>query len=204
MNLKIDGFDDARRELAAIGRQIPYAASVALNTIANKAQADIRSRLPGNFMLRRPQFIANTIYRQPGVDFATKTRLQAAVGVHPTRDMLAKHEEGGSKRPTRSARLAVPVNVPRTGAGLVKAAYQLKALRANPRVFRVDPPRGDPILAEALGRGKNARIRVLYTLKRAVWLKPRLQFHETAERTIAREWEGAVRAGIAKAIATAR
>lgn len=204
MKLTVPDSTALKRDLAAIGRQAPYAASVALNTLANAAQRDIRAQLPGHFMLRRPQFIANTIFRQPGVDFATKTKLQAAVGIHPTRDMLAKHEEGGSKRPLRSARLAVPVNVPRTGAGLVKAAYQLKALRTNQRAFRVDPRGGDPVIAEQLGRGKNARIRVLYVLKRAVWLKPRLQFHETAERTIERDWEGAVHAGIARALETAR
>lgn len=204
MQLKIEGFDAVRRELAAIGRQMPYAASVALNTIANKTQAEIRGTLSGNFMLRRKTFIERTIYREPGVDFATKSRLQAGVGVHPERDMLAKHEEGGSKRPIQGTRLAVPVNVPRTAAGIVKAAYRPKALRGNPRVFRIDPPGGDPLIAEQLGRGKNARVRVLYALKRAVWLKPRLNFHATATRVIDREWEGAVRAGIDKALATAK
>ncbi|MCU0648055.1 MAG: hypothetical protein MUF00_08675 [Gemmatimonadaceae bacterium] len=204
MKLTIQGFEPVRRELAAIGREMPFAASVALNAIANRTQAEIRRTLPGNFMLRRKRFVERTVYREPGVDFATKTRLQAGVGIHPERDVLTKHEDGGSKRSRDGGRLAVPVAVPRTAAGLIKAQYRPKALRGNSKVFRVDRPGADPIIAEQLGRGRNQRVRVLYTLKRSVWLRPRLNFYATAERVIDREWERAVRDGIDRALRTAR
>lgn len=204
MKITVPDSTPLKADLAAIGRQAPFAASVALNQLVNAAQRDIRNRLPGNFMLRRKSFIERTIFRQPGEDFATKTRLQAGLRIHPERDVLAKHEDGGSKRAREGRHVAVPVAAPRTAAGIVKEAYRLKALRGNPKVFRVDRPGGDPIIAEQLGRGRNQRIRVLYLLKRAVWLKPRLGFHETAAATIDREWERAVRDGIDRALRTAR
>jgi hypothetical protein len=207
MKLTISDPGPIKASLAAIGRQAPFAAATALNTLANKVQSDVRDQVRGgNFVLRRPSFILNTIYRRPGEDFATKTKLQAGVQIHPERDQLAKHEEGGSKRSLKGGSLAVPVNVPRTPAGLIKNAYRPKALLAGsrPKAFVVRPPGRDPIIAEELGRGKNARVRVLFTLKRSVWLKPRLKFHETAQRSLDQHWQPAFEAAITKALDTAR
>jgi hypothetical protein len=98
LSVQITGADQVAKALREIGKQAPYALSLALNATANSAQRSIRLNLPGSFTLRKPEYIERTIFRKPSEDFATKSTPRAAVRIHDERDQLAKFEDGGDKR----------------------------------------------------------------------------------------------------------
>lgn len=89
--------------------QLPFAYSLGLNKLVNAAQGAVKDSLAGKFTLRQPSFIQNTIYRQPGQDFATKTNLSATVRVDPKRNFLAKFEDGGLKHSRSGKDVAIPI-----------------------------------------------------------------------------------------------
>ena len=94
--------------LAGIRQQLPFALSLAINNIVTDAQRAIQAKLPTEFHLRHQSFITNTV-KIAAADRATKTNLVARVRIDPTRDFLAKFEDGGTKVPLSASALAVPI-----------------------------------------------------------------------------------------------
>jgi hypothetical protein len=87
--------------------QLPFAMSLALNRIANAAQAAEQAHLKAKFKLRRPAWNLQGIYISKA-DRATKSSWRVVVQVQPTRDYLSRMEEGGEKTPTRGRWLWKP------------------------------------------------------------------------------------------------
>ena len=110
-----------------------FGASVGMNRTANEMQDGIRASLPGKFTLRRRAFIEQTIYRKPGEDFATKDRLIAGVRIHDERDVLAKFEAGGVKRPRDGKSVAVPLAARPSKGSVVPERFKLSTLFFNQR-----------------------------------------------------------------------
>ena len=208
ITIKVTGNDAVRSALQGIGRQAPYALSLALNSTANEAQTGIRQGL-GAFTLRRKAFVENTIYRKPGQDFATKTKFQAAVRVHPERDFLAQHEDGGQKTPQSGSNVAIPLPaVQATPTTVVPRRLRPSALRTNGQVRKVVTPAGVFLVRNKPGTGRGRlsgwRTEFLYKLKRSVPLRPRLAFHANASKAIDASFERHALAGIDRALGTAR
>lgn len=202
MNVRITGQADVKKMLQEIGRQAPYALSVALNSTANAVQQEIRKTLPTSFSMRKPEFISRTIYRKPGEDFATKAKTSAAVRVNddPKRDHLAKFEEGGDKRPTSGSAVAIPLpGVRRNKSDVITTANRPKALKGKKGIVRLGN-----VIFKSTGRGKGKRLTALYLLKRSVRIRPVLHFDATARTVIDREWKQHAEAAVAKALATAK
>lgn len=107
LTVDVDNQSGIAGMIAGIRGQLPFAVSLGLNNIADVAQRAVQTALHGEFTLRHEAFIENTIYRKPGQDFATKTNLSATVRVDPTRDFLAKFEDGGDKVGQHA--LAIPI-----------------------------------------------------------------------------------------------
>lgn len=189
INLKVTGTDAVRAELQRIGRQAPFAMSLALNNTANEAQRAIKDSLSSRFTLRRKGFVENTIYRQKGVDFATKTHLQASIRVNPARNFLAQHEEGGSKTPMSGTNVAIPLAAVQPDRGtVIPKRLRPSGLRMNGQVRKVVTPNGTFLVRNRPGKGRGQldgwRTEFLYKLKRSVPIKPRLQFRDTATKAI--------------------
>ncbi len=200
MKITVKGDTAARRQLQAIGKQAPFALATALNNSANSVQQAVRHSLNDQFTLRRKTFIERTIFRQPGQDFASKTKFQAAVRVHPERDVLAPHEAGGVKAPRDGRSIAIPTsNARRNKADIVGTANRPRALLAKGAAFR----RGDVLLKKA-GRGKRSKLVALFVFKRSVRLRPRLGMDATAQRVVPEVWERHALQAVERAIATAR
>ena len=200
MKVTVSGDTAVKQQLQQIGRQAPFALATALNATANSVQQAVRASLTAQFTLRRKTFVERTIYRQPGQDFATKSKFQAVVRVHPERDVLAQHEEGGTKGPREGRSIAIPTtNARRNKAEIVSQANRPRALIAKGTAFR----RGDVLLKKS-GRGKRAKLLTLFVFKRSVRLRPRLGMHETAQRVIPDVWEQHALNAIERAMATAR
>ena len=181
VTMKVEGLDEALKNLAAMPKQVRFGASIGLNRTMNEAQDAIRASLGAKFTLRRSPFVLNTIYRKPGEDFPTATTLEARVRVHDDRNQLAKFEDGGTKEPTRGRKmLAVPVSVRRNKNDIVTKANSVKALLASGKAYMRD---GKVWLLS--GRGKTKTRTLAYIFKRSVPTPKKLGFVEVGTKTIA-------------------
>ena len=212
--------------ISGLTAQLPYAYSVALNNTVNDAQTAIRARLPGEFTLRRAEFIQRTIYIGPS-DRAKKDRLSATVRVHPERDFLAKFEEGDDKvakggkslaipiiregQPTLLIRRGDPLSVKRLFEAIEKRKgrpFKARKKKGEPaaitfgRVFLVHNAKGTFII-ERLGPALRDT-RVLYWFRKTVPIDDRLEFAETARDAALISWDRNFGEALAHAIATAR
>lgn len=206
-----------------LSKQAPFAISLGVNNLMKHGQAIVQGNLSREFTLRRKPFIERTVKVR---EWAKKTSLVAEIGIDPERDVLAKFEEGGRKRPQGSA-LAVPIAVRRGKTGIViksmrvrelqlrahrtsKGQVQLKGLK---RTFAVKGPSGGAILqrvgrrprggaslAEEIARGT---VRVAYAFKRSVPIPANLRFVETFMKD-ATNWSTFMEAAWERAQATAR
>lgn len=206
---EIRGMPDVRKALSEIGRQAPYALSVGLNAAANDAQRAIQDSLASRFTVRRAQFVRNTIFRQRGVDFATKANLRAVVRVNPERDFLVQHEEGGQKVAMSGTHVAIPLpTIKPTAATVVPKRLRPGALRGTGQIRKITTNSGTFLVRNRPGRGKGQltgwRTEFLYQLKRSVPLRPRLGFIDTASRTVDATLVRRVLEGIDRAMASAR
>lgn len=195
----IMGDAEARRMFDEIGRQAPFAVSRTLNALANETQRTVQNQLGERFTLRRPDFVKRTIYRQPGEDSATKTKLEAAVRVHPDRNFLAKFEDGGEKTAKQGRMIAIPVDVRRNKSDIVTKANRPRELLRKPKV-RI---RNDAIV-QRMGRAKAAVSRVLYVLKRSVSIEPRLHMADTAKDVVEQQFDRIATEQIEYALKTAK
>lgn len=95
---------DARTVLANLSdvqeNQLPFAVSLALNRVANDAQAAERQKIRGRFHLRHETFVLNTI-KIAKTDRATKSSWFVVISIPVDRNELAKFEEGGFKTATK-------------------------------------------------------------------------------------------------------
>ena len=200
MNINVQVDDKAVTDaLKDFAKQIPFAMSKALNDTANDVQRSIQDSLSQRFTLRRPDFIKRTIKRNRE-DFATKTKLEAIVRVDPTRDILAKFEEGGTKRPTKGTAIAIPTeNVRRTKAQIISQQNRPAFLVATGKAISY----GGKLLLKK-GRGRGATFLVAYVFKKAVRIPKSLGFVTTANASVDRNWVRRAEDAVARALATLR
>ena len=209
IGLNVNGEAALRKALQDIGRQAPYALSLALNDTANDAQTSVRDGLSNAFTLRRAEFVKRTIYRNRATDFARKDRLQAIVRVNPERDFLAQHEEGGRKVPMSGSNVAVPLPAVQPNAtAVVPRSLRPAALRRNAQVRKITTKNGTFLVRNRPGTGKGRlvgwRTEFLYELKRSVPIRPRLKMLDTASRSVDATFVARALQGIDRALASAR
>jgi hypothetical protein len=230
LGVTIDNGAPIASVLSGLATQLPYAYSVAINDTLNDAQAAVRDRLPHEFTLRRQDFIDRTIYIAPK-DRATKTRLVGTLRVDPSRDFLAKFEDGGEKSSTSGKALAVPVfresapnliigrNDPLSVKRLMDSIANRRGRILTARVrkghlFVGEDPNKVYLVKTAKGTFIIQRIgkiseglhstRVLYAFEPQVPIKDQLHFEDTAMAAALASWDTNVDTAIALAIATAR
>jgi len=199
IRLVVPPHHEIKKDIEDLGKKAKFATAAGLNILANHAQGAIREHVRGtDFMLRRPTFVLNTIKRERGQDFATGSKLEAAVRIDPDpkRDFLAKHVEGGVKRPRDGRSLMVPVGIKGTGAGGVITTAQRARLKVDPRVVRIRNDQGKDLLVRFSGRGRRARTEVLFRLVPSVPLRPRLPIYDLARKAFDENWLGSMQDGI--------
>ncbi len=195
---------------AAFKGQLAFATSVALNRTAEDGQAAVRARLGGEFTLRRKTFIERTI-KIENRDRATKTKPFVIVGVDAARNVLAKFELGGQKKPLAGKALAVPIDVKRNKSDIVTKSQRIKSLNLRKVQGKTGGVRiqGDKRTFVAGGAvlqrmGRRGKVRVLYAFKASVPIQPDLRFEETVVRTVSARWRPNFEGAFAFAIRTAR
>ena len=199
-------------------KQYPFAASTALNALANAGQRAQREVTQREFTLRQATFILNTIKRLPGEDFATKQKLSAGYRIDPRRDFLAKFEAGGEKHAIQGkAYVAVPLpDLRRTKKGLVPrnlypAAFKPYADQPSgitlgqQRTFIVPTKKGNRVLLQRFGGSRGRKgLRALYLFVPSVHIDPILHFQRTAEAVARSSWPRLFAEALDNALRTAR
>ena len=191
MEIRVTGTVEVNKALRELGPKARSALAYALNQTANDVQGKIQAGLRSRFTLRRDTFVQRTIYRQPSVDFATKDELRAGVRVHPERNFLAQHEDGGQKTARDGGMVAIPLKAVQPSPALVvPTRLRPSGMRNDRRVSKVVLPTGTFLVRHTKGtKSKAARSEFLYELKRSVPLRPRLGFLETSEKTVNRVYQ---------------
>lgn len=195
-------------------RQVPFALSVGINDALRGAQQAIRQRVMQTFIVRRKQWISQSIKI---TRFTTKRNLDAVLQVDPTRNVLGKFESGGIKTSFRAGgSVSVPVEVrpnPRSVIpGLLRPRAfrfqyagkgpQATVFRGRDRTFLVRRGTAGAIF-QRTGRGPQA-LKLLYVLTRQARIPASLQFKTTGLAAFRAHWPHAYRAALFRALRTAR
>ena len=201
MQISID-VSDVQRQLGSLHKQLPFAASQAINATSKDVQKAIINRIHNVFNVRRPLFVQRSVK----IRFAKKHDLEAQIAIadlggKPTADILSKFETGDDKLPTRSRVLAVPAgDIRRTARGIITKQQQLGNLK---RSFYLKTKAGHEYIFQRTGKPRKA-IRMRYILKPRVQIDDRLRFVQTGKRVVDRVMAGHMNTAIKRAIATAR
>lgn len=214
--------DEVSRALRRIWRdQIPFALSKAINETALDFQKRQRRHQRRVFTLRRPRFFKRAVKIRRG-DFARKNDPVAIVRIEPPggqdrADILTKFEEGGFKLP-RGTRIAVPVDVKRTGTGIVSPSMRPSRLgfefhgrgpkaevfKGEKRTFMLRRPGGRGAVFRRMGRRGSGRLRHLFSFTPRARIRGVLDFRLNAERTVRDRFAPNFRESFRRAIETAR
>lgn len=199
ISLEINGVDDVLRVLQTVQRQIPYATSRALNTLAKEIQTRETTReLPDHLKLRGPWWRPGTRFGV-NISFATKTNLEARVG--SAANWLVLQEQGGTKTPPRTA-LAIPTdNINRD----VRRSTRLKpsVLLRERGAFIKQSRTGVSVLVVPTGRGKT-KLKALYYFKPRARVPRRIHFVDAGEQVARSRYLEVFSDELANAIRTAR
>jgi hypothetical protein len=208
LNVKVSGMKEIEAALQGMSRQIPYAASNAINELAAEVQkegkAHIRSRLTvrGTWLDKSPIALKRT--------FANKKKLSASIST--TAKFLPRQEEGGTKLPYRHW-LAIPTsNVQRTASGQVRKKDKPANLT---RKFVITTRHGQDVLFQRTGteykgtragrrREKTGGIQAMYMLEPKARIKKATDFYRVAQSIVDKKWKAAFTKAINHAMNTAR
>lgn len=184
-------FERKTREIGASIDQLPFALANSLTSAAFKTRQHlIAETWPNSVEVRNKRFLSAALR----VEKATKADLSTAIVDTLNRAALKKHAEGGIK--TGRGQLAIPTKrVIRTGSG-VRASQKPRALKRAVR-------KGN-LIFQAEGKGKTARLRLMYSLKPAARIKADVPFYRDFHRVMLAEVRHAFPAEMAKAMRTRR
>lgn len=204
---------DARRFVAGVLKQVPFAASKALNRLGNEFQAAEREGIRDRFHVRRPWVLQTVKIR--GADRAKKDRLAIVIRIDATRQgdkstgggILAKFEPGGEKHARgRSLAVPMPLAVPRTAAGIIQAKFRPKAL-ALTKVGNTERGLEGTYVVPGVGIFRripgNASV-LLYRFRESVPVPASLEFLATAARVVNDRYRAIFREELVAAIRSAR
>lgn len=155
------------RRFADAPDQIRFAAAGALNDAVERTRERLADETWAQHVTVRDRNFIRAALTTRG-ERASKGRLRVVLYDQLNRGSLALHDRGGEKRP-RGAALAIPSKRVRRGAKGVVASQRPRALK---RVVR----KGN-LIFQAVGRGKNARLELMYRLQASARIKPTVPFH---------------------------
>lgn len=188
-------FDDFARQAQGLGgriNQVPYALSLALNETVKDARLKIINETwPKAVTVRNKTFMRAALQTR----FASKTNLRVEIYDSLKRGSLSLHASGGVKK-ARGGALAVPArSVPRTGKGVPD---RLRPRNLSRKVVK------NGLIFQAVGRGKNARLRLMYRLVSSATIKKDVPFYNDFARYMAEGARVRFPAAMARAMRTAR
>lgn len=193
IELKIDVTDFERRvrELGAQIDQLPFALSRTFNESLKETRRVLAEETwPQNVTTRNTSFMRAALR----MEFSTKRDLRVSIFDSLGRAHLALHAKGGVKQ--GKGRLAIPTKkVTRTASGVLRSQL--------PRGLKRKVVKGN-LLFQAVGRGKNSKLQLLYKLAPRAVIKPDVPFYETFRQRMAEECRRTFPAMMARAMETRR
>ncbi len=203
-----DNIKDVSRTLTGIERkQLPFAISNALNSVAFDARRAVLANLRKKFILRNK-------WTQRGLRVVKARKHNLVAWVNFERAYMVDQEEGGTRLP-RGRHIAVPNQI---RSDKRKRITKTKRPRAVLDRKRLAGGVGAPFKVVGAGAGKlrtgagiyqrltKARlpIRTLYQFETSVVVKPRLYMHRTIEGVATSNFRAHLNKAMVRALATAR
>lgn len=175
-------------------KQVPYATALALTRTAQECQKYIQSKITSIFKVTKKWWLK----QQPtGIKIKPATKTNLVSSVYTSAYFAELQEEGGTKRPTRSNKLLIPL--PRVPKSRRKAGGATQMLN-NQNVFST----GKGIYRRKGGkRRKNQTIEILFHKDQTAHVKPRFRFKIMAELVAKRVFDQEFYKALSKAISTA-
>ena len=221
ISVKIDGLEAVKAKLAGLGKQIPFAASKALNATAQKVADAMPAELER--ALDRP-----TPFTKRGVRilrYASKAKLETTVGFMAAQaKYMALQIEGGTRHPGKAG-LKIPAaiklnefgNIPKGIIGkmvavarkerkLTKVQSRRVKVSRNVELFYGDPTdQGGRKLPRGIYKAVPGRLipLVVFPVQTARY-RPIFDFPAKAAAIVARVWDKEFSAALADALRTAR
>lgn len=188
------------RQLQRFSRkQVPFATSVALNETVQDVEVTLVKELPRWFTIRS-QWTAKGIRTKR----ATKNLLEAEVG---TRDpYMARQAIGGTKTPTKSKAIGVPVRARRTPQSRIGPGRFPGVLGKKKGTFirRTKSGTAAMFMPTRTRTRKKRKLRLMYYLVKRVEVPQRWPFEDTFTRVVKQEWRRNMAFAFKRALRTAR
>ena len=189
--LDMSEFERKAREIGGASDQMAFALSQSLNAAAFAArQRIIAETWPSAIEVRNKSFLRAALRVEP----ASKATMRVAVVDTLKRASLKAHADGGTK--TGRGMLAIPSkSVRRTAKGVVASQRPRNLKRAVVKkglIFQVE------------GKGKTARLRLMYRLTRQAKIKADVPFYRDWRRFMLDEVRRTFPVAMAKAMASRR
>jgi hypothetical protein len=184
-------FEKMAANVGAMQDQVPFAISRALN----KAVLNTENRLatetwPQHVTVRNRSFLKAAL----SPEFSDKRNLRVALVDKLGRAALQLHAKGGTKQATRN--FAIPTKrVSRNAKGVVQSQ--------KPGSLKNKVVKGG-LIFQAVGRGKNKKLQLLYTLKPTTKVKADVPFYSEFGRFMREEAKREFPKAIAQAMRTRR
>jgi hypothetical protein len=195
LDLKIESSALAKA-LTNVEKQIPFAASLALNDVAFDIRKEIVEKTyPRSFEVRNKSF-PKTAFR---VKKANKRKLEALIYDRTESQWLSRQAFGGIKRAQGGGRLAIPTYaVKRTATGRVRALDTPTKL-LNTKGFKVGKGVRQSIMKPVAGR-----VVPYYRLRKQARIPARFPFYDASHRVARHTYPKAMQRRLRWAIRTAR
>ncbi len=178
--------------------QLPFAMALALNRTAEEAQIAEREHMRHAFTIRREWVLLGV--KIDNNERATKSVPIVTIKIDHTRAFLNKFEEGGTQTP-HEGHQAMPIpseDLKRLASGSISKTMRPKAFgftlwgsgsaatvyRGAKRTIIIQRADGSGGIFQRVGKGKNARLQLLYSLATKVKVDPRLHFVQTVTKTV--------------------
>ena len=194
LTLDLREFERAADRMGGAADQVAFALSGALNDAVKVARKTlVEQTWPNNVTVRNRNFIRNALL----TEFSSKRSLRVAItntGTAGNRAHLKLHMTGGTK-PARG-RLAIPSKrVVRTAKGVRQSQRPANLKRAVVKGNRI---------FQAEGKGKNSKLRLMFTLAPRARIKKEVPFDEEFIRVMSSEVRRTFPAAMARAMKTRR
>lgn len=191
----------ATRALGRLSKQIPFAASVAMNKTATKIQQVERAAMKRELDNPRPATVKGIRVMR-----SNKRNLEAAVFVIPAIDRFLRYQvQGGTRRPDGRA-ISVPVNTRLNKYGNIpgRRSGKIAKLMNRPDTFSGTVKGVPGLYQRGKGRSRHHVVKLLIAWEPRATYRPRFRFYDHAVKTARRVWPRQFRQAIRHAVRTAR
>ncbi|MBF0436927.1 MAG: hypothetical protein HQL77_16360 [Magnetococcales bacterium] len=195
------GFNDAgfNKVMANTEKQILFASALALTNTAMDGRDAVRRELPQRFTIRTG-WVAKGIQ----VRAANKANLKATVMVLD--QFMALQETGGSKTSPFGDSLGIPIGARPTPTSVTRPGSFPGAMLKRKGYFIAPIKKGSNIKGvwRRTGKGRRARMKLMYVFSRQVRIRPRFGFNGTVRKVAEERFPKRFAEALEKALATAR